>query len=96
MILGYPELRKRLEAEGKPVIILPQLQEVGTIIAYVLLFRELILVSSATIFRATLARYVYSGISLQLILDLTSLTAAPRTARSRSRIRRLRLQHTHP
>ncbi|KAH8106332.1 phosphoglycerate mutase-like protein [Cristinia sonorae] len=27
MILGYPDLRKRLEAEGKPVIILPQLQE---------------------------------------------------------------------
>ncbi|TRM65100.1 histidine phosphatase superfamily [Schizophyllum amplum] len=27
MIIGYPELRKRLEAAGKPVIVLPQLQE---------------------------------------------------------------------
>ena len=27
-IIGYPELRKRLEAAGKPVIVLPQLQEV--------------------------------------------------------------------
>ena len=28
MIIGYRDLRKRLEAEGKKVIILPQLQEV--------------------------------------------------------------------
>jgi broad specificity phosphatase PhoE len=28
MVLGYPELRKRLEAEGKPVIVLASLQEV--------------------------------------------------------------------
>ncbi|KAI0759910.1 phosphoglycerate mutase-like protein [Irpex lacteus] len=27
MIIGYADLRKRLESEGKPVIILPQLQE---------------------------------------------------------------------
>ena len=27
-LIGYPELRKRLEAAGKPVIVLPQLQEV--------------------------------------------------------------------
>ncbi|KAI4526015.1 phosphoglycerate mutase-like protein [Schizophyllum commune Loenen D] len=26
-IIGYPELRKRLEAAGKPVVVLPQLQE---------------------------------------------------------------------
>lgn len=29
MVIGYPDLRKRLEAEGKPVVILPQLQEVS-------------------------------------------------------------------
>jgi len=29
MVLGYPDLRKRLEAEGKSIIILPQLQEVS-------------------------------------------------------------------
>lgn len=28
-VIGYPDLRKRLEGEGKPVIILPQLQEVS-------------------------------------------------------------------
>ena len=28
MVIGYADLRKRLEAEGKPVVILPQLQEV--------------------------------------------------------------------
>ena len=28
-IIGYPDLRKRLEEEGKRVIILPQLQEVS-------------------------------------------------------------------
>ena len=28
-ILGFPALRKRLEAEGKPVVVLPQLQEVN-------------------------------------------------------------------
>ena len=29
MVIGYADLRKRLEAEGKKVIILPQLQEVS-------------------------------------------------------------------
>lgn len=29
-VIGYPDLRKRLEGEGKHVIIFPQLQEVGT------------------------------------------------------------------
>jgi len=27
MVVGYPDLRKRLESEGKPVVILPSLQE---------------------------------------------------------------------
>ncbi|THH32156.1 hypothetical protein EUX98_g2025 [Antrodiella citrinella] len=31
MVVGYPDLRKRLEAEGKPVIILPQLQECNAV-----------------------------------------------------------------
>ncbi|EJF63136.1 phosphoglycerate mutase-like protein [Dichomitus squalens LYAD-421 SS1] len=30
-LIGYPILRKRLEAEGKPVIVLPQLQEVNNL-----------------------------------------------------------------
>ncbi|RPD62147.1 phosphoglycerate mutase-like protein [Lentinus tigrinus ALCF2SS1-7] len=30
-VIGYKELRKRLEAEGKPIIILPQLQEVNNL-----------------------------------------------------------------
>lgn len=29
MTIGYADLRKRLEAEGKGVVILPQLQEVS-------------------------------------------------------------------
>lgn len=30
MVIGYADLRKRLESEGKKVIILPQLQEVSS------------------------------------------------------------------
>jgi len=30
-VIGYPDLRQRLEGEGKRVIILPQLQEVSII-----------------------------------------------------------------
>ncbi|KAI0706918.1 phosphoglycerate mutase-like protein [Cerioporus squamosus] len=30
-VIGYAELRKRLEAEGKPIIVLPQLQEVNNL-----------------------------------------------------------------
>jgi hypothetical protein len=29
MLFGYPTLKKRLEGEGKPVILLDALQEVG-------------------------------------------------------------------
>jgi len=32
MVIGYPDLRKRLEAEGKRVIILPQLQETNAFV----------------------------------------------------------------
>jgi broad specificity phosphatase PhoE len=31
-ILAYPLLRKRLEAAGKPVVVLPQLQEVSGVL----------------------------------------------------------------
>jgi len=31
MVSGYPVLRKRLEEEGTPVVVLPQLQEVRVI-----------------------------------------------------------------
>ncbi len=30
-VVGYPELRKRLEAEGKRIVVLPQLQEVNNL-----------------------------------------------------------------
>jgi broad specificity phosphatase PhoE len=29
MVIGYVDLRRKLEAEGKPVVVLPQLQEVS-------------------------------------------------------------------
>ena len=29
MVIGYPVLRRRLEEEGTPVVVLPQLQEVS-------------------------------------------------------------------
>ena len=33
MVIGYADLRRRLEAEGKKVIIMPQLQEVSVLAA---------------------------------------------------------------
>jgi hypothetical protein len=34
-VIGYPDLRKRLEGEGKPVIVLPQLQEVSITVGFI-------------------------------------------------------------
>lgn len=57
-LIGYADLRKRLEAEGKPVVVLPQLQEVSlqdlVAISQYLTFNS----RSAAICRATLAQYV--------------------------------------
>jgi hypothetical protein len=33
MILGYPDLKKRLESKGKPVVLLDTLQEVAEYVA---------------------------------------------------------------
>lgn len=44
MVIGYADLRKRLEAEGKQVIVLPQLQEVRFIAFLICSVADLMLV----------------------------------------------------
>lgn len=81
MVIAYPELRKRLEAEGKPVVVLPQLQEVPSPILHVF-HLVLISVSSATPTLAILVWWApFRYYELMVILKQSSLNSHGRSSR---------------